>query len=182
MFDRRDDKLDQDTPRLYRIFLQQFGLGADVCERCARSRLPAPFNLESYTYTATGGPTWTWDVGFARALVQSRRPTALPVTLDGVEVKLWLEHHAQIDEAHVQHVPDARLEEPVLLAPAPDGGGQVLVDGSHRAAALIRAGRDVTGYMLAEAESEMAVAIVPLTMRTVYRALLKTRVLPRARQ
>jgi hypothetical protein len=98
-----DQDLDRETTRLYRIFLQQFGLDVDVCDRCARSRLPSPFNLESYTYTATGGPTWTWDVGFARALVGRRRPAAQSQTLDRSELKLWLEHHAQIDEAHVEH-------------------------------------------------------------------------------
>ncbi len=52
-----DQDFDRETARLYRIFLQQFGFDVDVCDRCAGSRLPSPFNLECYTYTATGGPT-----------------------------------------------------------------------------------------------------------------------------
>ena len=177
MPERTGRDVDEETSRLYRAFLRHFGLDQVTCPACARARLPAPFNLESYTYTARSGQAWTWDVGFARSLVARRRPRACPEHLRPDDLVAWLEHHSHVDQQHVAHVPADRLEEPVLLAPAPDGHGQVLIDGSHRATTRIRAGLPVLAYLLTERESELAIAIVPLTMHTVREALRASGVL-----
>jgi hypothetical protein len=134
------DSADEDADRLYHEFLEQFGLDSVGCQACARALLPAPFNLESYTFTARGGASWTWDVAFARSLVCTRDPRSDPVLLEPHDLASWLEHHSQVDEAHLVHIPADRLLEPVLLAPVPDGQGQVMVDGSHRASVRVRAG------------------------------------------
>ncbi len=42
------------------------------CMACARPLLPSPFDWESYTYTATSGQSWTWDIGCARTLTRRR--------------------------------------------------------------------------------------------------------------
>ncbi len=66
----------------------------------------------------------------------------------------------------------------MLLAPVPDGQGQVMVDGSHRATVRVRAGLPVHANVLTEGESELAISVVPLTMRSVYRALRARDLLP----
>ena len=118
------DNADEDADRLYHEFLERFGLDSVGCQACARALLPAPFNLESYTFTARAGASWTWDVAFARSLVGTRDPRSDPVLLEQYDLASWLEHHSQVDEAHLVHIPADRLQEPVLLAPVPDGPGQ----------------------------------------------------------
>jgi hypothetical protein len=172
------DELDVRVDSLYRGFLQHYGLERFECEACARVMLPAPFNLESYTYTARGGRTWTWDVGYARWLVQVRQPATSPQLVRAHELHDWLDHHTQLDLRHLEHIPPAHVREPVLRAPAPDGYGQVLIDGSHRAAARIRAHLPVHGFMLTETESALAVAATPFTMRAVHQALREQGLLP----
>jgi len=172
------DNADEDADRLYHEFLERFGLDSVGCQACARALLPAPFNLESYTFTARGGASWTWDVAFARSLVRTRDPRSEPVLLQPHDLAAWLEHHSQVDEAHLVHIPADRLQEPVLLAPVPDGQGQVMVDGSHRATVRVRAGLSVYAHLLTEGESELAISVVPLTMRAVYRALRARDLLP----
>ncbi len=56
------DTADEDADRLYHEFLKRFGLDGVGCQACTRALLPAPINLESYTFTARGGRSWTWDV------------------------------------------------------------------------------------------------------------------------
>ena len=63
-------------------------------------------------------------------------------------------------------------------APAPDGRGQILIDGSHRAALRIQTGLPVDAYLLTERESSMAIAITPLTMLAVHRTLKERGLLP----
>jgi hypothetical protein len=156
---------------VYRAFLRHFGLDRVNCAACVRARLPSPFNLESYSYTARGGPTWTWDVGFAHDLVARRQPYGRVERLEPEELAGWLQHHGHVDEQHLAHIPPEQLADPVLLAPVPDAQGQVLIDGAHRAAARIRAGLPVCAYLLTDEESAMAIAIVPLTMELVREAL-----------
>jgi hypothetical protein len=79
---------------------------------------------------------------------------------------------------HVEHIPAVYLREPVLIAPAPDGYGQILIDGSHRAAACMRAQLPVRAFMLTEAESALAIAVVPFTMQAVHQALREQGLLP----
>jgi hypothetical protein len=169
---------DEDADRLYHEFLKWFGLDSVGCQACARALLPAPFNLESYTFTARGGASWTWDVAFARSLVSTRDPRSEPVLLEAHDLASWLEHCSQVDEAHLAHIPADWIQEPVLLAPVPDGQGQVMVDGSHRAAVRVRAGLPVHAHLLTEGESELAISVVPLTIRSVYRALRASDLLP----
>jgi len=85
------DNADEDADRLYREFLKRFGLDSIGCQACARALLPAPFNLESYTFTARGGASWTWDVAFARSLVGTRDPRSDPVLLEQLDLASWLE-------------------------------------------------------------------------------------------
>jgi hypothetical protein len=169
---------DDEAQRLYQDLLKRLGLEHVTCQACARALMPAPFNLESYTYTARSGPSWTWDVGFARALVARRPPPAQTQRLDPEQVELWLEHHCQIDRQHLGHIPTDRLEEPVLLAPAPDGQGQILIDGSHRAAFRVQSGLTVYAHLLSDRESASAIAITPLTMQAVHQVLRARKLLP----
>jgi hypothetical protein len=134
--------------------------------RLARALLPEPFNWESYTFTATGGQSWTWDIRCARALV-SRGPAARRLTLSPDEVHMWLQSHGHIDEGHLGHIPLDRLSEPVLLAPIPEGRGHVMIDGSHRATIRMRAGMPVDGYLLTDIENALAIGTVPLAMQRV---------------
>jgi len=58
-------------------------------------------------------------------------------------------------------------DEPVVLAPVPDGEGHVMIDGSHRATVRIRAGLSVEAFLLTPVESALAVvsaAIEPATI------------------
>lgn len=48
---------------LFRSFLEKVGLANVNCVPCARAILPSLFDWESYTYTATSGQSWTWDIG-----------------------------------------------------------------------------------------------------------------------
>jgi hypothetical protein len=162
----------------YRALLDRFGLGHISCSACARVLLPPPLNWESYTYTAGDGRTWTCDVGFARALTTRRASRSRPVTLDTEELALFLEQHGHVQEDHLGHIPRKRLVEPVLVAPAPDGEGHVLVDGSHRATALIRARASVHGFVLNPIESALSIDMVPLTMRRIHQVLRDRRLLP----
>jgi hypothetical protein len=139
--------------------------------------MPAPFNWESYTYTATGGRRWTWDVACARALVAGRSRSARLV-LESDQVAAWLADHGYVDEAHLAHLPADRFDEPVLLAPVPDGQGHVLVDGAHRATARIRTGLPVHALLLTPVESVLAIEIVPLVMRHIAHELARQGLLP----
>ena len=66
----------------------------------------------------------------------------------------------------------------MLLAPVPDGKGQVMVDGSHRATVRFAPACPSMRHLLTEGESELAISVVPLTMRSVYRALRARDLLP----
>jgi len=153
-----------EAERLYSRLLDRLGLGDVQCPPCARALLPEPFNWESYTFTATGGQSWTWDIRCARALA-SRGPAARRLTLSPDEVHVWLQSHGHVDEQHLGHIPLDRLSEPVLLAPVPEGRGHVMIDGSHRATIRVRAGMPVDGYLLSDIENALAIGTVPLAMR-----------------
>ena len=170
--------LDVRAQHLYQEFLNRLGLQNVACDSCARALMPAPFNLESYSYSARNGQTWTWDVECARGLIARRRPAARPIRLTSDDLAEWLERHREVDRNHLAHIPADRLEEPVLLAPAPDGQGQVLIDGSHRAALRIQTELPVDAYMLTDTESALAIAITPLTMYAVHQALQERGLLP----
>ncbi len=74
------DTANEDADRLYNEFLKRFGLDSVGCQAYARALLPAPFNLESYTFTARGGASWTWDVAFISYTsppIGSRNPCCL---------------------------------------------------------------------------------------------------------
>ena len=100
-----------EAERLYSRVLERLGLGNVQCPPCARALLPEPFNWESYTFTATGGQSWTWDIRCARALA-SRGPAARRLTLSPDEVHIWLQSHGHVDERHIGHIPLDRLSEP----------------------------------------------------------------------
>jgi hypothetical protein len=155
-----------EAERLYARLLERLGLGDVQCPACARVLLPEPFNWESYTFTATGGQSWTWDVRCARALV-SRRPVAERLKFAPDEVDLWLKSQGHVHEQHLGHIPIERVDEPVLLAPVPDGKGHVMIDGSHRAAIRARAGMSVDALLLTPIESALAIGTVPLAMQRV---------------
>ena len=169
---------DDEAEALYRALLDRFGLAQISCAACARVLLPPPFNWESYTYTAGDGRAWTWDVAFARAVTTRRASRSGPVALDTDRLASFLERHGDIHEEHLDHIPLEHLHEPVLVAPAPDKQGHVLVDGSHRATALIRARDSVHGYVLTPIESALAIDMVPLAMRRIHQALRERRLLP----
>jgi hypothetical protein len=162
--------------RLYARLLERLGLGDVQCPACTRALLPEPFNWESYTFTAAGGQSWTWDIRCARALA-SRRQAAGRLTLSPDEVHVWLQSHRHVDEQHLGHIPLDRLSEPVLLAPVPDGRGHVMIDGSHRATIRMRAGMPVDGYLLTAIENALAIGTAPLAMQRIASELRRQRLL-----
>ena len=162
---------------MYTRLLARLGLGHVSCAACARALLPAPFNWESYTYTATNGRSWTWDVASARAVV-ARRSTTERLTMEPNDVQAWLTGHAQVNEAHLAHIPLERVDEPVLLAEVPDGRGHVMIDGSHRATIRTRSGLAVDGFLLTPIESTLTIGTVPLAMQRIAAELHRQRLLP----
>ena len=48
---------------------------------------------------------------------------------------MWLKSHCHVDDQHLCHIPLHRVEEPVLLAPVPNGQGYVMIDGKPVTAA-----------------------------------------------
>jgi hypothetical protein len=164
------------TDALFRSFLEKLGLGAVDCMACARALLPSPFDWESYTYTATSGQSWTWDIGSARAFTRLRSQSD-QVLLERAELSRILQKRCRVDEQHLHHIPVKKLEEPILLAPVPDGQGYALIDGSHRATVRVRAGRDVYAVVLAPAESMLAIEVAPLAMHRIALELERQRLL-----
>jgi hypothetical protein len=154
------------TDAVFRSFLEKVGLGAVDCMACARTLLPWPFDWESYSYTATTGQSWTWDIGCARALTRCRSHADL-VLIDHTELTKILQKQCRVDEQHLRHIPAAKLVEPILLAPVPDGRGYAVIDGSHRATVSVRANRDIYAVLLTTAESMMAIEVAPLAMHRI---------------
>src|SRR5438067_10867928 len=97
---------------LYARLLERLGLGDVQCPPCARVLLPEPFNWESYTFTATGGQSWTWDIRCARALA-CRGPAVRRLTLSPNAIRMRLQSHGQVHEPHLGHIPLDRLTEPI---------------------------------------------------------------------
>ena len=168
---------DEQAERLYARLLARLGLGHVTCAACSRALLPPPFNWESYTYTQAGGQSWTWDIACARAMA-ARHSASERLVLDPAEIAAWLAGHGQVDEGHLQHIPPDRLDEPVLLAPVPDGEGHVLINGAHRATLRIRAGLSVDACLLSVVESALAIDVVPLAMHRVAQELRREGLLP----
>ena len=166
MADAQSSWIADHTDALFRSFLDNLGLGAVDCMACARALLPSPFDWESYTYTATSGQSWTWDIGCARALAR-RRSQADRVLIDYMLLSELLAKQCRVDEQHLHHIPVEKLDEPILLAPVPDGQGYAVIDGSHRATVRARARRGVDAVLLTAAESAMAIEIVPLAMHRI---------------
>jgi len=106
--------------RLFRLLLKKVGLSHVSCLACARALLPAPFNWESFTYTAATGQSWTWDIDCARGFSRDRALSDR-LLLEPVDLAAVLKKQNSVDEDHLQHIPADKLEEPVLLAPVPDG-------------------------------------------------------------
>ena len=158
--------MDDRTDVLFRSFLDKLGLCAVDCMACARALLPSPFDWESYTYTATSGQSWTWDIGCARALTRQRSEGDL-VRINPVELSEILVKYSRVDEQHPHHIPPEKLDEAILLAPVVGGRGYTVIDGSHRATLRVRAGHDVGAVLLTQGESAMAIEVVPLAMHRI---------------
>jgi hypothetical protein len=165
-----------DAEGLYRALLDRLGLGGVTCSACARVLLPPPLNWESYTFTTTSGRSWTWDIQCARALVAARAVTE-PLLLEPSDVQEWLANHGLVDVGHLAHIPPDRIDDPVLLATVPDGQGQVMIDGSHRATIRVRSGRAVEGLLLTPVESALAIDVVPLAIQRLAMELRRRRLL-----
>src|SRR5581483_2404784 len=119
MADAQPSSIGDRADALFRSLLDKLGLGGIDCMACARALLPSPFDWESYTYTATTGQSWTWDVGCARALTRRRSQTG-SIVIDHVELSETLVKQCRVDERHLHHIPLEKLDEPILLAPVPD--------------------------------------------------------------
>lgn len=169
--------MDDRTDALFRSFLDTLGLGGIECMACARALLPSPFDWESYTYTATTGQSWTWDIGCARALTR-QRSQGDRVLIGHAELSEILLTQCRIDEEHLHHIPRENLDDAILLAPVPDDPGHAVIDGSHRATLRVRAGRDVDAVLLTPAESAMAIEVVPLAMHRIALELQRHALLP----
>ena len=177
MADAQSSWIDDRTDLLFRSFLDKLGLRAVDCMACARALLPSPFDWESYTYTATSGQSWTWDIGCARALTR-QRSHGDHVRINHIELSDILVKHSRVDEQHLHHIPLEKLDEAILLAPVPDGRGYAVIDGSHRATLRVRSGRDVDAVLLTPGESAMAIEVVPLAMHRIALELQRQALLP----
>src|SRR5438876_7539089 len=100
MAEAQSSRLDVRTDALFRSLLDKLGLGGIDCMACARALLPSPFDWESYTYTATSGQSWTWDVGCARALTGRRSRTG-SIVIDHLELSEILAKQCRVDEQHL---------------------------------------------------------------------------------
>jgi hypothetical protein len=178
MADARSSWIDDRTEALFRSLLDKLGLGEVDCMACARALLPWPFDWESYTYMATSGQSWTWDIGCARALTR-RRSQAEQVFIEHTQFAQILDKQCRVDEQHLHHIPLKKLDEPILLAPVPDGQGYAVIDGSHRATVRVRAGRDVHAVLLTPGESAIAIEVAPLAMHRIALELQRQALLPR---
>ena len=177
MADAQSPWMDVSADAVFRSFLAKLGLGAVDCMACARALLPSPFDWESYTYAATSGQSWTWDIGRARALTR-QRSQADRVVIGPAELSEILVKQCLVDEQHLHHIPQVKLDKPILLAPVPDGRGYAVIDGSHRATLRVRAGRDIDALLLTPGESAMAIEVVPLAMHRIALELQRQAILP----
>jgi hypothetical protein len=177
MAEAESSRIDVRTEVLFRALLDKLGLGQVACMACARALLPWPFGWESYTYTSTSGQSWTWDTGCARALTR-RRSRAEQVLIEHTELTEVLDKQCRVDEQHLHHIPLEKRDEPILLAPVPDGQGYAVVDGSHRATLRVRAGRDVHALLLTPGESAMAIEAAPMAMHRIALELQRQHLLP----
>jgi hypothetical protein len=175
--ERRDPARDE-AEAVYQHIIARYGLSHVTCPPCARALLPAPFNWESYTYRSTSGQSWTWDVPFARAVVTRRLSRAEAPEVDRARLATLLQQHGQVYTYHIDHIPAARLHEPLLVAPLPTGRGHVLIDGAHRATLRMASGLLVRGVTLTAVESDLAREVVPLAIGRIYRALRSRHLLP----
>jgi len=114
---------------------------------------------EVYTFSfACPESELTWNIGRARELL-ARRPRQ-PQTLDPRHLAKWLRDRVTITPEHLDHIPVNKHREPgivvvITTATSPDAppyAFAILIDGSHRAALALGAGRDFSAYLLTEEE------------------------------
>jgi hypothetical protein len=73
-----------------------------------------------------------------------------PIKVDSQGLSGWL-RHADIDLEHLDHLP--RNTGPGIMITLPNGSGQPIIDGNHRAARCLRDGRDFMVFILTEPET-----------------------------
>ncbi len=114
---------------------------------------------EVYTFSFTCPESeLTWDIRRARELL-ARRPRQ-PRKLDPRRLTEWLRERVSVTPEHLEHIPVDKYREPgiaviITTATSPDAPPHdfaILIDGSHRAALALRAGRDFSAYLLTEEE------------------------------
>lgn len=142
------------------------------CEHCPESDWDG---REFYRFMVA-----VFDVKKARDLVKDRQPDGVltPTNMRALGLPLeppsneWkideqgrkyqtLHMGIYINEAHLTHIPEEKLNEPVILIQfrvwsnreKNDVVTHVLIDGSHRAVRLYREGKPVHAYMLTEQEA-----------------------------
>lgn len=85
--------------------------------------------------------------------IKEGRKLSRPAMLHRVEplaLKQWLES-TRILEAHIDHLP--KDLGPGLMVTLPNGCGRLVIDGNHRAARVLRQGKEFLAYLLPERET-----------------------------
>lgn len=134
------------------------------CEACFAHRI----GIELYTLQLTEPDQLvTWDVTLARHLVKER--DAEPEPCSAVEALKWVTERGNINEPHLAHIPEATLDEPLLvdaiyIAEKPGDPltlFPVLIDGSHRVVLHVMRKLPLTVIFLTPEEHERVMSVTP---------------------
>jgi hypothetical protein len=136
-----------------------------ICNKCNAARqMHAQAALthgiisgESYSFTMTDpDQEIVWSLDVARGYI---RAGLVPIMeLDPDALKSWIDTYADVDEAHLDHIPLESIYVPGILiaiatAPTVDDPIEIfpiLLDGTHRATRALREGRPFFAYVLNE--------------------------------
>lgn len=134
------------------------------CPQCAAHRL----GVELYSFQLTEpDQVLTWDVKRARELVKARGAVGEPQS--ALEAIKWVQTYGNVDPAHLDHLPAAVLDEPILVdgiyrADKPGGPEElfpIVIDGSHRIVRCVMARHPITSIMLLPVEHRQLLTIRP---------------------
>jgi hypothetical protein len=118
------------------------GVPLEDCEACWRSKLPAPLSDQSYGYVDHIGPGHRMDFFVPKCEAVCGMLAQLggrPQELEREGFREMFEHTCELTPGHIDHLPVSILDKPIIIGTAWwEPYGNFLIDGSHRAARLLR--------------------------------------------